>query len=86
MGLIDTLLSAVPATRFSAGCHPAGGTGHGVERNRLRPSQVGIEIYEKPHADPQRRPKASGEISGFLIPFILANEGKIVLRRAKGRC
>lgn len=73
-GLIDTLLSAVPATRF---LRDATRGGLATVLNEVaEASQVGIEIYE------DRTPIRS-EVKGFceilgLDPLYLANEGKIV--------
>jgi len=73
-GLIDTLLSAVPATRF---LRDATRGGLATVLNEIaEASQVGIEIYE------DRTPIRS-EVKGFceilgLDPLYLANEGKIV--------
>jgi hydrogenase expression/formation protein HypE len=73
-GLIDALLSAVPATRF---IRDATRGGLATVLNEVaEASQVGIEIYE------DRTPIRS-EVKGFceilgLDPLYLANEGKIV--------
>lgn len=73
-GLIDALLSAVPATRF---LRDATRGGLATVLNEVaEASQVGIEIYE------DRTPIRS-EVKGFceilgLDPLYLANEGKIV--------
>ena len=73
-GLIDTLLSAVPNTRF---LRDATRGGVATVLNEIaEASQVGIEIYE------DRTPIRS-EVKGFceilgLDPLYLANEGKIV--------
>ena len=73
-GLIDTLLSAVPGTRF---LRDATRGGLATVLNEIaEASQVGIEIYEN------RTPLRS-EVKGFceilgLDPLYLANEGKIV--------
>jgi hydrogenase expression/formation protein HypE len=73
-GLIDTLLSAVPRTRF---LRDATRGGLATVLNEIaEASQVGIEIYE------DRTPLRS-EVKGFceilgLDPLYLANEGKVV--------
>jgi len=73
-GLIDTLLSAVPNTRF---LRDATRGGLATVLNEIaEASQVGIEIYED-------RTPIRGEVKGFceilgLDPLYLANEGKIV--------
>ena len=73
-GLIDTLLSAVPGTRF---LRDATRGGLATVLNEIaEASQVGIEIYED-------RTPLRGEVKGFceilgLDPLYLANEGKIV--------
>lgn len=73
-GLIETLLSAVPGTRF---IRDATRGGLATVLNEIADaSQVGIEIYE------DRTPLRS-EVKGFceilgLDPLYLANEGKIV--------
>lgn len=73
-GLIDTLLSAVPRTRF---LRDATRGGLATVLNEIaEASQVGIEIYEN-------RTPIRSEVKGFceilgLDPLYLANEGKIV--------
>ncbi len=73
-GLIDALLSAVPATRF---LRDATRGGLATVLNEIaEASQVGIEIYEN-------RTPIRSEVKGFceilgLDPLYLANEGKIV--------
>src|SRR5947208_12082172 len=73
-GLIDTLLAAVPGTRF---LRDATRGGLATVLNEIADaSQVGVEIYE------DRTPLRS-EVKGFceilgLDPLYLANEGKIV--------
>src|SRR5580765_910355 len=73
-GLIDALLSAVPATRF---LRDATRGGLATVLNEIaEASQVGIEIYES-------RTPIRSEVKGFceilgLDPLYLANEGKIV--------
>lgn len=73
-GLIDTLLSAVPRTRF---LRDATRGGLATVLNEIADaSQVGIEIYEN-------RTPIRSEVKGFceilgLDPLYLANEGKVV--------
>jgi hydrogenase expression/formation protein HypE len=73
-GLIDTLLTAVPRTRF---LRDATRGGLATVLNEIaEASQVGIQIYED-------RTPLRGEVKGFceilgLDPLYLANEGKIV--------
>jgi len=73
-GLIETLLSAVPRTRF---LRDATRGGLATVLNEIaEASQVGIEIYEN-------RTPIRSEVKGFceilgLDPLYLANEGKIV--------
>jgi hydrogenase expression/formation protein HypE len=73
-GLIDTLLSAVPHTRF---LRDATRGGVATVLNEIaEAAQVGIEIYEN-------RTPIRSEVKGFceilgLDPLYLANEGKIV--------